>query len=279
MSPWGSHAYVALDNNTVISHYGAIRYKFYLGDEKFCAYQQCDVMTHPRYRGRMSGKKPIIMQAAEMFLNDNVIDFSFGFPNERNARLHEIVLGWSKYRKVSLFRKHFLKSNEIIKEPFILKIGWDNVNYDDMEDLSRNSNHTYSLSISKDRKYLLWRYKEHPGEYYSLVTIKDIFQKRIIASAVIKCSGREMNVLEFFVQNSDEVFSSFWPMLESYAIKMQSNVMNAWINPVEKYSEYLLRLGYKIIEDSPLSVKIINEGKISQSDFFNKYCYRMGDLL
>jgi hypothetical protein len=279
MSPWGSVAYVAEDDKKLIAHYGAIRQAFYLEGEILWTYQPCDVMTHPDYRGKFFSKKPIVAKVAEMFFKDNVMDFAFGFANERNARLHEIVLGWSKYKKVTLFKKHLLKSNEIIREPFILKVGWDNVNSDDLNDLWRSSNPTYSLSINKDRKYLLWRYMEHPSQYYTFVTLKDIIQKNIVAIAVIKCSDHEMNILDFFVNGGCEVLSALWEMLESYAIKMQSNVMNVWINPEEKYSEYLLRLGYNMIEDFPLSVKIINLGKMSQSDFFSKYCYRMGDYL
>jgi hypothetical protein len=279
MSPWGSVSYVVVDHDNLIAHYGAIRHAVYLKGDMLWAYQPCDVMTHPGYRGKMSGKKPFVMQAGGMFLKDNVMDFAFGFPNERNARLHEIALGWSPYRKVALFRKQLRRSSEIKEKPYVLKIGWDTINPEDLDDLWKRCNTTQSLSTVKDSKYLLWRYVEHPGEYYTLITLKDVIQNKSIASAVVKCSGHKMNVFDFIVEDSDEIFSSFWTMLEAYALKMQSEIVNVWINPEEVYSGYLVGLNYRIIEDIPLFVKIINGSKISQSSFFSKYSYRIGDCL
>jgi hypothetical protein len=277
MSPWGSVAYVAVDHDNLIAHYGAIRHVVYLEGDMLWAYQSCDVMTHPDFRGKMSGKKPLVMQAAEMFLKDNTMDFAFGFPNERNARLHEISLGWSPYRKVALFRKQLRRSSEIQGKPYVLKIGWDTVTPEDLDDLWKISNAKPSLSIVKDSRYLLWRYLENPSSYYTLITLKDIVQKKILGCAVVKFSGHEMNIFEIFVQ--DDAFSSFLIMLEAYALKMQSEIVNVWINPEERYSGYLVGLNYRIIEDIPLFVKIINESKISQTIFFSKYSYRIGDCL
>lgn len=279
MSPWGSVAYVAVEHNDIIAHYGAVRHAVYLEGDMLWAYQSCDVMTHPGYRGKVSGKKPAVMRACEMFLKDNTMDFAFGFPNERNARLHEITLGWSPYRKVALFRKQLRRSSEIKGKPYVLKIGWDTVNPEDMDDLWKRCNATQSLSIVKDSKYLLWRYVENPVGYYTLVALKDIIQKKSIALAVVKCSGHEMNVFDFIVQDSDEIFSFFWIMLEAYALKMQSEIVNVRINPGERYSEYLAELNYSIIEDIPLFVKITDESKMSQPNFFSKYSYRIGDCL
>lgn len=278
-SPWGSVAYVAEDDKKLIAHYGAIRQAFYLEGEILWTYQPCDVMTHPDYRGKFFSKKPLVAKVAEMFFKDDVMDFAFGFPSERNARLHHLVLGWSQHRKVALFKKHLLKSNEIKVKPYILKIGWDNVNYDDLDDLWRSSSNTYSLSILKDRKYHLWRYKEHPSVYYTLVTLKDIIQKRIVALAIVKCSGNEMNIYDFFIEDNYEVFYFFWNILEAYAIKIQACIVNVWINLEENISKYLVELGYKIIEDVPFQVRVISKSKMSQNDFFSGYCYRMGDLL
>ena len=278
MSPWGSVAYVVVDdNNDIIAHYGAIRHAVNLEGSLLWAFQACDVMTHPSYRGKMTGKKPFIMQACEMFLNDNIMEFIFGFPNERNARLHEIVLGFSKYRKVALFRKQLERSCGKKGKPYVLKIGWDTINPSDLDNLWKISNTKPSLSIVKDSRYLLWRYLENPSGYYTLITLKDIVQKKIIGSAVVKFSGHEMNVFDVFVR--DDAFSSFLIMLEAYALKMQSETVNVRINPEEIYSEYLAGLNYRIIEDIPLFVKIINESKISQDNFFRKYSYRIGDCL
>jgi hypothetical protein len=279
-SPWGSVAYVVVDDNdndNIIAHYGAIRHAFILEGSLLWAFQACDVMTHPAYRGKMTGKRPFIMQACEKFIKDNTMDILFGFPSERNARLHEIVLGFSKYRKTALFRRQLEGSSGIKANPYVLKIGWDTIDPADLDDLWKISKTKLSLSIVKNSRYLLWRYLENPSGYYTLITFKDVVQKKIIGSAVVKFSGHEMNIFDIFVQ--DDAFSSFLIMLEAYALKMQAETVNVRINPEEIYSEYLAGLNYRIIEDIPLFVKILNESKISQDNFFRKYSCRIGDSL
>jgi hypothetical protein len=277
MSPWGSVAYVALDDKKLISHYGAIRYAFYRN--LLWTYQPCDVMTHPDYRGKIYGKKPPIVKTAEKFYIENTMDFAFGFPSERHARLQTSLLGGSQHRKVTLLKKHLLIKNEIKHKSYILKVGWDSINIGGLDDLWKSCSETYPLSIFKDSTYLLWRYMEHPSQYYTLVTLRDIIQKKIVAIAVIKCSEHEMNIFDFFVNGGCEVLSALWEMLESHAIKMKAHIVNVWINLEENISRYLVELGYENTEDVPFQARVINKSKISQNDFFTGYCYRMGDLL
>jgi len=279
MSPWGSVAYVAVDNKKLISHYGAIRYAFLRKGDVFWTFQPCDVMTHSDYRGRIYGKKPPIVKIVEKFYMENIMDFAFGFPSERHARLQTSLLGGSEHRKVTLLKKSLVSTNEMKFRTYILEVGWDNIHIDDLDDFWVSCSKTYPLSIVKNSKYLLWRYMEHPSQYYTLVGLRDILQKKIAAVAVIKCTGSEMNIFEFIVKEDREVLSVFREMLESHALKMKANVVNVWINSEEYIPQYLIEAGYKMTEDVPVQVRIISKNKLSPKRFYSEYCYRMGDLI
>ena len=196
-----------------------------------------------------------------------------------HARLHQLTLGSSPYKKVKLFKKNLSIRNEIKGKPYILRIGWDSICSDELNDLWSDVSQQYLLSILKESKYIFWRYADHPSQYYTLLTLKDIIQKRIVALAVVKCLGHEMIVFDLVVIDGYEVFSSFWNMLELYAIKMKTKALNIWINVEENAARYLIEFDYKIVEDVPLVIKVISTDKISQHEFFKKYIYRMGDLL
>lgn len=279
MSPWGSLAYVALDNKKLVSHFGAIRYSFYQKGDLLWAYQLCDIMTHPDYRGKIYGKNPPIVKVTKIFYKENIMDFAFGFPSERHARLQTSLLEGSQHKRIKLLKKCLVAKNKIEQKTYILKVGWENINKAVLDDLWKSCNETYNLSIFKDSNYIIWRYMKHPSQYYTLIGMKNIDQKKIIAIAVIKCSNYEMSILDFFVGGSHEIFSVFWDMLESYAIKMQVSIINVWANLEENISKYLLKLGYKIIEDVPFQIRVISKNKINHNEFYSNYNYRMGDLL
>jgi hypothetical protein len=279
LSPWGSTAYVAIYNNQLISHYGAIRYPFQIKDKVFWAYQSCDAMTHPDHRGKFLGEKPVIAKAGDLFFNENAMDFTFGFPTERNARLLYLASGWSQHKKVALFRKQLQVMNKCKCSPYILEVGLDNISSDDLNNLTRSLHNPETFTIAKDSRYLLWRYMECPSEYYSALILKDIIQKEVKAIAFIMFFNNEARILDFFVKDGREVFSYFFIMLEYYVIKMQASAINIWLNSKEHVSKYLIDSGYEIIEDAPFSIRIKNDCRIIENDFFSSYSYRMGDLL
>jgi hypothetical protein len=278
-SPSGSLSYVVLDCDKLISHYGGIKYLFSWEGETLLSYQSCDVMTHPNYRGKIFSKKPLVAKAGEMFYRDNVMDFAFGFPSERHARLQHLALGCAKHKSVALFKKELSTNHKIRTAAYMLKVGWDTVNSEALDSLWKDCSNASNLSIVKDSKYLFWRYMENPREYYTVVTLKDMVRRKVVSLAVIKCSGFEMNIYDFFVKDDYETVTSFWHLLEAHALKMQANVVNVWINPEENIAKYLVEMGYKAIEDLPLSVRTVNKKRITTSEFYKKYYYRMGDYL
>jgi hypothetical protein len=280
-SPWGSVAYVAVDGTELVGFYGAIKCAISYHGTTLWTYQPCDVMTHPAYRARIFGKKPLIVQTAELFYKENVMDFTFGFPSERNARLHHLVLGYSQHRKVALFKKdlNVKNINNLSKyKPYILRIGWDKVNSKDLDEVWKSCSKRLSLSILKESKYLFWRYMDNPSHFYTLLTLKDIIKKTIISSAIVKCSDCEMYVVDFF-HDDREIFPYFWQSLETYAIKMQAKAISVWINYKEDIAKDLIEFGYEINEDAPFALRIMNSHAITPDDFYTKYCYRIGDLL
>jgi hypothetical protein len=278
-SPWGATAYVALDRNKIIGHYGAVRVPFRKNGKKIWAYQPCDVMMHLQYRGRILSRRPVIVKANEMFFEHNTMEFAFAFPTLRNARLHFLASKWSCHKHIALFKKDALAGNKLKNNQNILKIGWDIVASEDIDVLLKYCQNESIVHIEKNRNYLVWRYIDNPSEYYTVLSIKNMVLKKIVALAFVKFNRNEMNIHDLFISEGDKDYFSFWSMLESYAIKMKADIINVWLNPNENVAKYILDLGYRITEGAYLSTRIINTSKITQNYFFSRYAYRMGDLL
>lgn len=123
-SPFGAKGYVAADGDKIIAFYGGLKQQFSFHGKSFWAYQFCDVMTHPDYRGKMVGKTPLIVQLGEMFYRENPMDFAFGFPSLRHARLQSLRLKGEGYRLVRMYKKEDLKSYSLIWK-LKVKEGWE----------------------------------------------------------------------------------------------------------------------------------------------------------
>jgi hypothetical protein len=275
-SPWGSVSYIALDAGRVVAHYGGIRYRFQGGGELLWAYQFCDVMTHPDYRGKVFSERPPIVRAGELLYEESVMDFAFGFPSERHARLQSLRLGGSRHERVAEFHKNVHESKGTGGRHSRLQIGWDAVKVDDMENVWERCSPGYTLSIVKDSAYLLWRFRRHPLRDYEAIILRGFLRGKVKGLAVVGFEKDTMNILDFFVPE-EGAYGEFWNALESVALKKRVREMVVWGNASEEdICESLAESGFRQQEGIPCAVRIMNEGEII-ADFYRHYCYRMGD--
>jgi len=274
-SPWGSAAFVVRVDRRLAAFYGGVKYRFYNSGDYLWAYQYCDIMTHPDYRGKFFGKRPLVPRAADMFVMNNAMDFSFGFPSERHARLQKITLGGT-YIHSSLFSKQVSVSGKRTALSQSFQTGWDLVGAEDLDSIWSRCRATDSLSVVKDSRYLLWRYMAHPSVYYSLVSIRSSSGAPVEALAVVRCSGQDMNVLDFTVTDSVAP-ELLWEMLEALAAGFRVRRVTVMANSQEAVASVLLGLGYGMTEHIPIFVRKVSEGCPEETSIFRQYSYRMGD--
>jgi len=273
-SPWGSYATIALDGDRVVAHYGGIRNRFYFKGKTLYAYQFCDVMTHPLYRARIFSKTPLIAMLNKRFYQERSMDFAYGFPSLRHARLQCIRLGGEGYRYVKIFKKSSLKKQRAFWR-LRVEEGWKFLEGRGIDRFLIN--HDTPLQLAKDRDYLRWRYKEHPHKDYRLI----IFKRLVITKGLIIFTLEDewFNILECFFKNEEE-FSDILISLENYIVDNLGHVkgIRAWFHPGEQIRESLHALGYGEQDDIPYTYRTVNkECGLTNDIFFSCYFYRMGD--
>lgn len=275
-APWGSAAMVAVDDNHhIIAHYGGVRTRFYFKGKTLNAFQFCDVMTHPKYRGRFVSKTPIIVRLGEMFYKKNPMDFAFGFPSIRHARLQSIRLGGEGYRLVRLYKKEHLKRHFVLWK---LKVreGWEFFDRAEFSKYSIKSDNSF-LQIAKNKDYIKWRYMENPLRKYRLLVFKKLNITR--GYIIFTIQDAWFNILEVFYRDEREL-KHILISIEAYAINNIDDVkgIKAWFHPKEPLIGYLDYLGYIYENSIPLAFRLVNVNcGISSEIFYDSYCYRMGD--
>jgi hypothetical protein len=273
-SPWSSKGYVAVYRKKVVAFYGGLKLPFNFCGGKFWAYQFCDVMTHPEFRGRLFSKTPLVAMLGEMFYSENPMDFAFGFPSLKHARLQSLRLGGEGYRLVRLFKKEIIKKS-IAPWRFKVKEEWDLFNSNREEKFLNY--HNASLHIAKDQSYLRWRYRENPLKRYGFL----VFEKLHVVKGFIIFSVEDcwLNIVEIIPKDTKTV-RDILLSLENYISRNMSHIrgIKAWFHPREPLIRHLETLGYRDEESIPIAFRSVNEGcGVNSRTFYDSFYYRMGD--
>ncbi len=277
LSPWGSASTVAIQDGTIIAHYGGVRMPFREGNTEYMAYQICDVMTHPDYRAMFLARRGAMVRAAELYESSIPMDFAFGFPSERHARLATIQLGVERNRSVCVLVKSVAEMRK--KRTPLIKVaqGWNSIKAQEIDRLWNKIKQDYSLTIDKTSDYIFWRYRDRPRRSYDVLTFRTRLTNSLKGWAVISLIEKDLHVLDFFAYSNAELESLFVE-IERIAKVRDAERVRLWVNPNEAILFMFKSMGYIEEQGIPLTCKILKQGiPFKPEAFFEKYCYRMGD--
>jgi len=277
LAPWGSASTVAVQDGTIIAHYGGVRMPFREGRTEYMAYQICDVMTHPDYRAMFLARRGAMVRAAELYESSIPMDFAFGFPSERHARLATIQLGVERNRSVCVLVKSVGEMRR--KRTPLIKVaqGWNSIKAQEIDRLWNKIKHDYSLTIDKTSDYVFWRYRDRPRRSYDVLTFRSRLTNKLKGWAVISLIEKDLHVLDFFAATGADLENLFSEM-ERIAEVREAERVRLWVNPSEAIYPMFKAMGYIEEQGIPLTCKILRRNlPLTPENFFGKYCYRQGD--
>jgi hypothetical protein len=248
---------------------------FHFRGKTLWAYQFCDVMTHPRFRGRLISKGPLIVRAGEVFYRESPMDFAFGFPSLRHARLQSLRLGGEGYRLVRLYRKEAIGKRAWLGR-LRIREGWESLKEGELDRLLARHDDG-SLRFLKDERYLGWRYRENPSKRYRLLVLQGLSRTR--GYLVFSVEDGWFNVLEIFYREAKDL-KNILSSAEAYAAGHFDALkgVRAWFHPAEPVAKYLQASGYEGEEHIPIAFRSVNkECGVDAEVFYENYFYRMGD--
>lgn len=274
-SPWSTVGYVAFDKDRAVAFYGGLKLKFYYRGSILWAYQFCDVMTHPGYRGKFAGKRPVIVRLGEIFYAENKMDFAFGFPSPRHARLQSLLLGGEGYRLINVYKRDYYKTN-LLTRRFNTREGWDCLQEAGFERLLVNEKNDGSLAFAKNKDYLRWRYLERPFRSYSFLTVGSA--SHIRGAIVFKVEDGRMDILELFYGDARDILGIV-RSIERYAFKnLNLKGIRLWAHYQDIISKCLDSIGYCKEDGIPVAFKPVDpECGVNGDLFYGNFLYTMGD--
>lgn len=267
----GTASVVAEYNGKIIGHYGGIKTSFYYKDEIFEAFQGCDAMTHPEYRGQ-----GVIVKTALFFyrLNSNV-HFMFGFPSESHAIISAKWLGWENYKFIIEMTKKPVKCKKFFNR-WKIETGWDKISALEINSMWEKTKNSRFFSLIKKSDYIFWRYRDNPYKEYKLILFRGYFTGKLKAYAVVLEQGDELRVLDLIAPGSLKI-NMVMNFLEQKASAKGLKTVRIWINEHAPEYSKLKKACYTEEKGIPYAVRFFKKISVAPNIFLDNYHYSFGD--
>ncbi len=199
-------------------------------------------MTHPAYQGKGLFKQ-IALSLFEQLKQDGYLGV-FGFANQNSHYGFRKNLGWIDLASLNSFRISIDEfRNGMIKETCRFTYSLQQVDATSFNNVSSYRYSTSSVSLSRNKEHLRWRFSDNPQNEYSRLILKEGDQDA--AFLIVKFYGGAIDVMEFFYHT---VFENEKEMILGAAIDFllsKAEHINIWSNLHTKEHLYLEKLGFR----------------------------------
>jgi hypothetical protein len=265
------YASVAEDNQgNIVGHYGGVYVRMVHNGQPARGLAICDVMIHPAYRSirALKSLSSLIPPAA---VQDGIMT-GYGFPNLNTLFRPAIRLGI--YEKVEDVLEG-TKETEFHRGPDRYRYRFAPLDYSDerIDTLWDTCKKGLSLSVVRDRKYLVWRYKNHPLFNYELWGMKRRFGARLLGIVVLR--REENRVLLIDLLSPETMITPLFHKLENYAFSIGKKAVTLWFPPFLK--DKITALGFSTGAAPTVIPRTTYENALKKEDMKNRFFYTMGD--
>ncbi|MCD4655092.1 GNAT family N-acetyltransferase [bacterium] len=261
---------VAIKEGTVIGFYGLLPRKLLFYGTTSTAYQEVDLMVHPDHaRGGLF--KRLGMESYDQVKKNND-PFTFGFPNQTSLPLGRRILGWRAIKPIPLWtillHPAEALAGKIPNVPGANFLG--NVSFSlyhrarlgcysfheaglyeiriiedipaDLTGLSTGSRAMFEFV--RDRKYLQWRYSQHPDKKYRIYSANNDRGCVGLAIVGISADGRA-NLCEFLLDSDHAAAgSALIRYVSADCINEGCHTLRAWALAGNNEATMFSKLGF-----------------------------------
>jgi hypothetical protein len=188
----------------------------------------------------------------------------------------KLQLKFEEHRFINVMKKD--RDNfKTYRNPFLRgETGWNRISPDEIDTLWVRAKDSYALSIEKDSRYILWRYRDNPQGKYEIITFRGFLKKDLKAYVIIRIDNDELNMLDFLVSRGVDFMNTLAAM-EHLARKREAKNISLWVNPAEGIYQDLRNAGYRKENGIPYTLRVFEGSGLSPGFFLDQYCYRQGD--
>ncbi len=241
------------ENGDLVACFGGIPYSALYHGHLIRILHAVDNMSHPKYRGVLSGRKGLFVQVVEHFLAHQApssqICFIYGYPGERHYRLGHLMLGY-KPLPGSL---HAMSANHHkmkMKYYPLWRIVEEIPDAEDLETLSRCASHSLAFSVLRNAVFFQWRFLQHPCGAYRVWTCRRAWQRQLRGYAVWRAMDGEAILVDLFWDGSEAALKALIGRSCADLVSKGITSLQAWVPQRAYLPEMFHALGFRQAQEA-----------------------------
>lgn len=241
------------ENRDPVACFGGIPYPALYHGRPLRILHAVDNMSHPRYRGVLTGRKGLFVRLVEHFLAHEApgahIAFIYGYPGERHYRLGHLMLGYEPLPR-SLVPLQF-SSGRTPKKAFPWwRIAREIPTEEDLHTLCGLAGKAFPFSVRRDAAYFRWRFLHHPRGGYHVWTCRRLWQRRLRGYVVWKITDRQATLVDIFWDGTDDVAMALVHRSCTDLMSEGTVAFEAWVPQHARLEELFLGLGFRPAQEA-----------------------------
>ncbi len=270
-NPEKVYSTVAIDEELgVVGHYGAVRLPLIYKGRPAVGLAICDVMALPSFRGIRTLKKMSFLTPREA-IRDGII-IGYGFPNKDTLLSPALHLGiYEMVEEVMEAVKEVKFHDDANRYRFkLFPLEYSDLRIERLWDRCKGK---LTLAVVRDRRYLTWRYKNHPLFRYELWGMKERLGSSLIGLAVLKRERDRVLLMDFV--SGKRTLLALLGKIENLAYSVGAKTLELWIPPY--MGKTLTTLGFSVQIGATALPRTTEEPTLKKEDIVGHFFYTMGD--
>ncbi len=270
-NPEKVYSTVAIDEELgVVGHYGAVRLPLIYKGRPAGGLAICDVMVLPSFRGIRTLKKMSFLTPREA-IRDGII-IGYGFPNKDTLLSPALHLGiYEMVEEVMEAVKEVKFHDDANRYRFkLFPLEYSDLRIERLWDRCKGK---LTLAVVRDRRYLTWRYKNHPLFRYELWGMKERLGSSLIGLAVLKRERDRVLLMDFV--SGKRTLLALLGKIENLAYSVGAKTLELWIPPY--MGKTLTTLGFSVQIGATALPRTTEEPTLKKEDIVGHFFYTMGD--
>lgn len=249
-NPYGYRIMLCLAKDSLpVAMYSGIPYSSDFADQDATFIHLMDNMSHPDFRGSLSGRKGLFVKTAEHFFDvyggnhDSI--FMYGFPGARHFKLGKILLKYQSFYEGTSYLE---------AEPCLLlqKNKWPGIKMEkiaapgsDFDDLYHQTKTYFPFSVKRDKGFVQWRFFDHPSNVYDVYIFKSFFN-RPRGYAVLSIKEKTACIVDLFCVPEEKKLRMMISELARKLMDSGIEIVQTWMPAGHFFCDCLLRLGFRV---------------------------------
>jgi GNAT superfamily N-acetyltransferase len=234
--------YVSWDEDVLAAHYAVTPIVLRIDGRDHVAALSGTTMTHPAYRGL--GLFPKLAQTTYDHMARSGMAMVWGFPNQFSHRGLIRNLNWVDIYEVPTFRLPLSPGLSLFGPgDNVAELGEFDSRFDHLWERVKDD---YQVITKRDKKYLQWRYVQHPTGQYRILAYADA--EDVLGYLVFKRFHTDLQVIDILVTQDVEgatVGKQLISRAAQIALENSALALNLWLSVTHPLHHALEKLGFR----------------------------------